>query len=143
MTRYRILAVCLISAGLSFFSIGCPYDGPHYPTTYGMPTATPTPAPLTASVTISGSTYAPAAVTIYRGGTVVWVNADPWPHSIFPSNGAGVCAADNAIAASSSITLAFPSAMTIDYHCSIHAGFCNASCAATCTGPMTGTVVVQ
>jgi plastocyanin len=108
--------------------------------TYGF-TPTPTP-PTTATVAITTSTYSPAAVTIGAGGTVVFQNNDAYPHTVDPSSGAA-CGTDNPIAASSSITVTFPTAGTIYYHCTIHAAGCNGVCNATCTGPMTGTVVVQ
>ena len=148
MHRLQILAFCACLGLMSFISIGCPYDGPHYPTTYGVPTATPTPAPLTASVTISGSTYSPSAVTIFHGGTVVWVNNDPYGHTVLPDNGSGACAANNPLTASpgpgNSVTLTFPSAANFNYHCSIHNSCGTASCATTCSAfSMYGTVVVQ
>jgi plastocyanin len=142
MKHLPILAFCLVCALISIFSLGCPYAGPQYPVQYGNATPTPTPAPSSASVTISGSAYSPAAVTILHGGTVVWQNNDPYGHTVDPSNGTG-CAADNPVAAGSSITLTFPTATTIYYHCTIHAPSCNGFCSVTCTGPMTGTVVVQ
>lgn len=140
MRFFLFLTVCIVLGGILLNSLACPFRGPQYPVIYGN-TATPTP-PMTASVTISGSTYSPASVTIGVGGTVVWLNNDPYPHSVEPSSGAA-CAADNAIGGSSAITLTFPTTGTVHYHCSIHAASCNGVCSVTCTGPMTGTVVVQ
>ena len=148
MNRLRIFFICVGFGLMSLLSIGCPYDGPHYPTTYGVPTSTPTPAPLTASVTISGSVYSPSAVTIFHGGTVVWINNDAWAHTVLPDNGSGVCAANNPLTASpgpgNSVTLTFNAAGNFNYHCSIHNACGTLSCATTCSAnPMYGTIVVQ
>ncbi|HEY5038954.1 MAG TPA: hypothetical protein VIJ93_07790 [bacterium] len=142
MKYLLILALCAGCGLLSFLSLGCPYSGTHYPTTYGVATATPTPiAPVT--VSISGSAYNPAAVTIIHGGSVIWTNNDPFSHTVYPDNGSGVCATDNSITSGSSVTLTYSTPVTIHYHCSIHAACGASSCALTCTGFMTGTVAVQ
>jgi plastocyanin len=149
MNRFRILALCAGLGLMSFLSIGCPYDGPHYPTTYGVPTATPTQAPLTASITISGSAYSPTAVTIFHGGTVSWINTDAWAHTVLPDNGSGVCAANNPLNPSpgpgNTVTLPFNNAGNFNFHCSIHNVACGAAtCTTACSSsPMYGTVVVQ
>jgi plastocyanin len=39
-------------------------------------------AATTHVVTIDGVTYAPAALTVKRGDTVVWRNKDPFPHTV-------------------------------------------------------------
>jgi hypothetical protein len=140
MRFFLFFLVCIVLGSMLLTTLACPYVGPHYPVTYGL-TPTPTP-PTTASVTISSSTYNPAAVTISQGGAVIFLNNDPYPHSMYPSNGAA-CGTDNPIAASSSITLTFPTAVTIYYHCSIHAAGCNSTCLSSCSGPMTGVVAVQ
>jgi plastocyanin len=138
MNRLRNLLFGMGCACLSLVFMGCPYDGPQYPVTYGNPTATPT----SASITILGSAYNPASVTITHGGSVVWHNSDPYNHTVDPSGGSP-CAADNPVTAGSSVTLTFPNPTTIYYHCSIHASSCNGVCSVTCTGPMTGTILVQ
>jgi len=140
MRFFLFLAVCIVFGRMLLSTLACPYVGPHYPVTYGL-TPTPTP-PTIATVTISSSTFSPAAVTIAQGGAVIFQNNDAFPHTMDPSSG-GACGTDNPIAASSSITLTFPSPVTIYYHCSIHAPSCNGVCSVTCTGPMTGTLVVQ
>ena len=33
-------------------------------------------------VTIDGSKYEPAAITVKKGETVTWVNKDPFPHTV-------------------------------------------------------------
>ena len=147
MNRLRIFAVCVGFSLMSFLSIGCPYNGPHYPTIYGIPTATPTPAPLTASVTIANGIFAfnPAAVTILRGGTVIWINNDTtYTHTVLPDNGNGTCTTNNTLTPGASVTLTFPTTANINYHCAIHNPCGTASCATTCSAnQMYGTVVVQ
>ena len=139
--RYLLfLLVCIVLGGVLLTNLACPYVGPHYPVTYGL-TPTPTP-PTTATVIISSSTFSPVAVTIAQGGAVFFQNNDAYAHTMDPSNGSG-CGASNPIAASSSITLTFASPTTIYYHCAIHAPSCNGVCSVTCTGPMTGILVVQ
>jgi plastocyanin len=139
MKRLPILAFCLVCAVISIFSLGCPYTGPQYPVQYGNATPTPT----SSSVTISGYAFNPAAVTITQGGSVVWTNVDPVTHTVYPDNGSGVCTTNNTLPSGSSVTLTFPTIMTVHYHCSIHAACGTSSCSVTCTGYMTGTVVVQ
>jgi len=36
----------------------------------------------THTVVIKATSYAPAAVTVKRGDTVVWINEDPFPHTV-------------------------------------------------------------
>jgi plastocyanin len=43
--------------------------------------ATAAPKPVTRTVVIEGTAYAPASLTVRRGDTVVWVNKDPFPHT--------------------------------------------------------------
>ena len=38
--------------------------------------------PATHTVVIEAVAYAPAALTVNRGDTVVWVNKDPFPHTV-------------------------------------------------------------
>ena len=142
MNRVQSLALCFFVSLLSLVVSGCSYDGPQYPTIYG-PTATPTFTPAPVAVNISGSAYLPAAVTITHGNSVIWTNNDSYSHSVFPDNGAGTCATDMPIASGASITVSYPSPITIHYHCSIHNPACNATCSSSCTGIMLGTVVVK
>ena len=141
MNRLPILVLCFLASLSPLFFTGCAFDGPQYPTTYG-PTTTPTSTPLPATVNVISSSYNPGAVTIVHGGSVIWNNMDGYNHSVFPDNGAGSCATDIPLGAGLSITVTYPSPITINYHCSIHAASCNSTCASSCTG-MVGTVVVQ
>jgi plastocyanin len=38
--------------------------------------------PATHTVVIDGTNYAPATLTVKRGDTVVWINKDPFPHTV-------------------------------------------------------------
>lgn len=43
----------------------------------------PAPAPRTQhTVTIDGLQFNPAALTVHRGDRIVWVNKDPFPHTV-------------------------------------------------------------
>ena len=140
MNRLRIF---FISAGfglMSLLSIGCPYDGPHYPTTYGVPTSTPTPAPLTAAVTAvtASLTFSPSTVTIMHGGAVTFALSGAAIHTLYIDNGAGACAQTFL---SYPQTITFLSSGTFNFHCSNHSP-CGTTVCTACTG-MVGTVVVQ
>ena len=41
-----------------------------------------TEKPAVHTVVIKATSYAPAAVTVRRGDTVVWINEDPFPHTV-------------------------------------------------------------
>jgi len=38
--------------------------------------------PVTHTVLIDGVKYVPEAITVRRGDTVVWINKDPFPHTV-------------------------------------------------------------
>jgi plastocyanin len=38
--------------------------------------------PVTYTIVIEGTAYAPGTLTVKRGDTVVWVNKDPFPHTV-------------------------------------------------------------
>ena len=40
------------------------------------------PPAVTHQVAIDGVAYAPAAVTVHTGDTIVWTNKDPFPHTV-------------------------------------------------------------
>jgi plastocyanin len=44
--------------------------------------AADTAKPVTHTVAIDGTKYVPDALTVKRGDTVVWVNRDPFPHTV-------------------------------------------------------------
>jgi plastocyanin len=43
--------------------------------------ATAAPKPATHTVTIEGTGFTPATLTVNRGDTVTWINKDPFPHT--------------------------------------------------------------
>jgi plastocyanin len=50
--------------------------------------------PVTHTVVMQATSYAPQALTVKRGDTVVWINKDPYPHTatakgVFDSGGIG------------------------------------------------------
>ena len=50
-------------------------------TPFPPPTATPTNTPVLVNITISGSLFSPAPVTIFAGTGVILTNTDPWKSS--------------------------------------------------------------
>jgi len=73
-TRTQRLALSLICAG-ALFPGGA---------TYAAGTAADTSAgkPATHRVVIDGLKYEPETLTVKRGDTIVWVNKDPFPHTV-------------------------------------------------------------
>jgi len=49
--------------------------------------AAPPPKPATHTVTIDGTRYQPEALTIKLGDSIVWVNKDPFPHTVTSKDG--------------------------------------------------------
>ena len=47
--------------------------------------AGPADKPASHTVTIEGVAYQPAVLVVKRGDTVVWVNKDPFPHTVTAS----------------------------------------------------------
>ena len=83
-----------------------------------------------ATVTVTGSAFAPQQVDIAAGGTVTWNFAEPYPldHTVSFS---GSGSPENIPASNSkSVARTFPAAGTYPYNCTIHYG-------------MSGTVVVH
>jgi len=68
------------------------------------------------TVTIDGVKYEPAALTVSRGETVVWVNKDPFPHTV-TARGAFD---SREIAAGKSWKLTPRNAGTFEYVCTLH-----------------------
>jgi plastocyanin len=42
----------------------------------------PASKPATHTIVIDGTKYAPETLTVRRGDTVVWINKDPFPHTV-------------------------------------------------------------
>ena len=79
--------------------------------------ATPTaPASQTGSVTIKDFAFQPDVVTIARGGTVTWTNADGTTHTVTFADG------ESTLPQGGSASKKFDTAGSFDYHCSIHPG---------------------
>jgi plastocyanin len=43
--------------------------------------------PISHTVTIEGTAFTPAALTVKAGDTIVWVNKDPFPHTVTSETG--------------------------------------------------------
>lgn len=50
--------------------------------TSGPAAARPERKPATHTIVIEASQFTPAEITVARGDTVVWVNKDPFPHTV-------------------------------------------------------------
>ncbi len=92
-----------------------------------------------------GNFFAPTAVTITHGDSVVFYNAGGF-HTVNVDDGTntGTCADYTnfeSAAVGYAVTQVFTTAGTFPYHCDIH-GSCTSGCIAPCSG-MTGNVVVQ
>ena len=45
------------------------------------------PQPVTHTVTIEAVAFQPADITVHVGDTIVWVNKDPFPHTVTAASG--------------------------------------------------------
>jgi plastocyanin len=45
------------------------------------------PKPVTHTVTIDGTSFQPMAITVNAGDTIVWLNKDPFPHTVTAETG--------------------------------------------------------
>lgn len=90
------------------------------------PAPSPTPAPGGPAVTIpkgaeflGNQAYSPDAITVAAGATVTWTNTDSIAHtSTSDANGWN----SGNIAPGGVFSVAFPTAGTFPYHCTIHPG---------------------
>jgi plastocyanin len=130
MLSLRLAAV----SSLLMCTIGCgaDYTSPASPS----PSPSPTPDGPTASVTIvagaetlGNRAFAPDDLNTTVGTTVTWINADSVAHTS-TSDVAASGWNSGVIAPGGQVSVAFPTAGTFRYHCSIHPG-------------MIGTVVVR
>jgi plastocyanin len=80
-----------------------------------------------AAVSIAGVAFNPSSVTIDVGDTVTWTNNDGLPHTVTADD---TSFDSGVIAGGATFPQTFPSAGTVNYHCTIHP-------------TMTGTVVVR
>lgn len=88
-----------------------------------------TQAPMTATVHVTGSTFAPNQVTILKGGSVTFINDDAMPHSVVPRSGAQFTAS-SVFEQGSQVTITFSQTGAQPYVCGLHPS-------------MLGTVTVQ
>ena len=73
-------------------------------------------APVTHTVIIEAMRFDPAAITVKRGDIVVWINKDPFPHSVVAAD-----RIDSAsIAAGRRWTYVARAAGQFSYYCSFH-----------------------
>jgi plastocyanin len=84
-------------------------------------------AARTIHVSATGIMFSPATITVKAGATVIWVNLDEEPHTIFSDSGAF---RSSALDTKESFSYTFDKPGTYRYLCSIHA-------------KMTGTVIVE
>lgn len=81
--------------------------------------------PQSVEIALEAARFNPSDVTIARGGTVRWVNAESIAHTITPASGnpAGGWQSQNVPAQSGfSFSHTFNSAGTFNYNCTLHAG---------------------
>jgi plastocyanin len=71
MSSFRLLAWSVLFA-CAFFAVDSPAVGT-------LPART---------IVIDGTAFAPEAVTVKRGDAVLWVNKDPFPHTVTAEDGA-------------------------------------------------------
>ena len=85
------------------------------------------PAPATATVTIANFTFKDPVVTVKRGTTVTWTNADDIPHTVVSKDGVFK---SKVLDSGDRFSFTFAKAGQFGYFCSIHPH-------------MTGTVIVK
>jgi plastocyanin len=73
-------------------------------------------APKPRAVTIAGSAYHPAKITVVKGTKVVWTNKDSMPHTV---TGTGAFHSAT-IGPGKTYSFTFSKAGTFPYHCTIH-----------------------
>jgi plastocyanin len=72
-------------------------------------------APAAHTVTIEGMSYAPASLTVKRGERIVWVNKDPFPHTV-----TSAAFDSHSIAPNGSWSYVAKKPGRYDYRCTIH-----------------------
>lgn len=84
-----------------------------------IPTSTlkPNSAPVTHAVTIQGFAFKQSPLTIKKGDTIVWTNADSVPHTVTGNSGGP---ASPTVNPNGTYSFKFTSTGTFDYHCSFH-----------------------
>lgn len=72
--------------------------------------------PVTHTIVMQATSYAPQALTVKRGDTVVWINKDPFPHTVTATHGFD----SKSIAADASWTYRATEVGTFPYTCTFH-----------------------
>jgi plastocyanin len=72
--------------------------------------------PVTHTVVMQATSYAPQALTVKRGDTVVWINRDPFPHTVTATHGFD----SKSIAAGASWRYRATQAGEFPYTCTFH-----------------------
>lgn len=97
-------------------------------------TAPATESAASSAVTISGSKFSPATLTVKVGTTVTWTNQDALPHIVasdpHPTHTKVPGLVSASLSKGGSFSFTFDKAGTFTYHCHLHP-------------EMTGTIVVQ
>lgn len=75
------------------------------------------PKPVTHTVAIDGTSFQPATLTVHLGDTIVWVNKDPFPHTVTSKTGGFD---SSAIAPEQSWKFKPPKKGDFDYICNFH-----------------------
>lgn len=125
--RTALYATGLVSLFLlALVGTGCKSDSSN---PYGAPTSPSPVSPPANTVSMSGSAFKPATITVSAGTTVTWKNDDGYTHT--STSDTGVWDSGN-IGGGASASIKFNTAGTFPYHCTYH-------------GPMgmKGTVIVQ
>ncbi len=120
-TRLRPRPLCrflsgVVLSGVLVLAAGCGDDDTD---TASEPT-TGEAASSTATVEIERSRFAPEEVTIDAGGSVDFVNLDPFDHTVTAAEDSGVEFDSGAVGQDETFEQAFDEAGTYDYFCKIH-----------------------
>jgi plastocyanin len=117
-----LIATMAILMGFGISACNNSQDG------YGTTSQTPPPASPN-TVTMTGSRFSPATLTVTRGTTVTWQNADSYTHTA--TSDSSTWDTGN-ISAGGSASKTFTTAGTFHYHCTYHRAM-----------GMTGTITVN
>ena len=80
----------------------------------------PPPPTQTALVTLGASSFSPASVSVFPGGTVTWNNSSGVTHNVTFSSASAPANIPNHSTGSSARD--FPTAGTFNYQCTLHSG---------------------
>ncbi len=103
--------IALVLLGFMLVLAGCSQQAPPQ-----NGTAPPSPGSANKMVEIKFFAFNPAAVTVNKGMTVIWVNGDSAPHQILFSDGTKSQVLSNGM----NYSRTFPDSGTFDYSCAIH-----------------------